>query len=73
MWAQPHVTGGFRALPTDLQSAACLCLQQHSIRCLCVSLLGALRVICLLTFAKDPGSPRLHMLKYVSHLWAWYT
>lgn len=72
-WAQPHVTGGFRALPTDLQSAACLCLQQHSRRCPCVSLLRALRVICLLTFAKDPRSPRLHTLKCVSHWGAWYT
>lgn len=51
----------------------CLCLKQHPRRCPCVSLLRALRVIGLLTFAKGPRSPRPHTLTCVSHLGAWQT
>lgn len=51
----------------------CLCLKQHPRRCPCVSLLRALRVISLLTFAKGPRSPRPHTLTCVSHLGAWQT
>lgn len=58
--------------PTHRPTASCcLCLKQHLRRCPCVSLLRALHVIGLLTFAKGPRSPRPHTLTCVSHLGAW--
>ena len=51
-------------------ASCCLCLKQHLRRCPCVSLLRALHVIGLLTFAKGPRSPWPHTLTCVSHLGA---